>query len=187
MTNYREYLPELKSTTLFQDIEDDALIAMLDAMQPKITVRKKGEMNIGPMEGPRNWEESTFRVILKSVPSQGLAPRRFKYDMPKFGEPGMMMGEIPALSRFPEVLEKEGKRGGKMPHAPRPLDYDLYTLECSGEMLTRFYSPEIAPAQGVMLRNFLGILAQKVMDVRQELFLLRDGRDIFNPVEEKED
>ena len=30
-----------------------------------------------------------------------------------------------------------------------------------------------------MLRNLLGILAQKVCDVRQELFLLRDGRDMY--------
>ena len=30
-----------------------------------------------------------------------------------------------------------------------------------------------------MLRNFLGILAQKVCDVRHELFLIRDARDMF--------
>jgi ribosomal protein L10 len=52
-------------------------------------------------------------------------------------------------------------------------------LEASGEMLVKFYNEKVAQAQGVMLRNFLGLLTQKVTDVRQEIFLLRDGIDII--------
>ena len=43
MENYRAYLKELKTTTLFQDIPDEELIALLEAMQPKIVMRKAGE------------------------------------------------------------------------------------------------------------------------------------------------
>ena len=39
MENYRAYLKELKTTTLFQDIPDEELIALLEAMQPKIVMR----------------------------------------------------------------------------------------------------------------------------------------------------
>lgn len=172
MKNYREYLPELKTTTLFQDIEDDALIALLEAMQPRI-IRKEIGDEIGP------WDINYFKVILKTYPAQEMAPRRFKWDMPKHGEPGMMMGEIPSLSRFLEVL------GRTFDHKGRPMGKAMDLLEMSGEMMTRYYSSEIAVAQGVMLRNLLGILAQKVMDVRYDLFMLRDGRDVFAPAETK--
>ena len=165
MENYRAYLPELKTTTLFQDIEDEAL-------RPRI-IRKKIGDEIGP------WDMDYFKVILKTYPAQELQPRRFKWDMPKHGEPGMLMGEIPSLSRYLEPL------GRTFDHKSKPLEKEMDLLEMSGEMMTKFYSPEIAVAQGVMLRNLLGILAQKVMDVRYDLFMLRDGRDVFAPAEPK--
>lgn len=170
MEDYRAYLPELKTTTLFQDIEDDALIALLNAMQPRIIHKKVGDEM-------RPWDMNYFKVILKAYPAQELVPRRFKWDMPKHGEPGMMMGEIPSLSRY---LEPLGRTFG---HKGKPLEKALDLLEMSGEMMTKFYSPEIAAAQGVMLRNLMGILAQKVMDVRYDLFMLREGRDVFAPAE----
>lgn len=179
MVNYREYLKELKTTTLFQDIEDDALIALLEAMQPKLVVRKQGEPMPPMLPG-------TFKMALRATPENEMVPRIFKYDMPKFGEPGMLMAEIPTLSRMGEGLEaagRGGKRMGPPPHKMRELTYDLEMLEFTEESLTKFYSGEIAQAQGVMLRNFLGILAQKVCDVRHELFLIRDGRDMFRDSE----
>jgi hypothetical protein len=103
--------------------------------------------------------------------------------MPKFGEPGMMMGEIPSLSQIFKVLPRPTKMPFKGHQKPPALDLD--TLEVSGEMMTKFYNERVAPAQSVMLRNFLGILAQKVTDVRQELFLLRDGIDLYNPAPEE--
>jgi hypothetical protein len=57
---------------------------------------------------------------------------------------------------------------GAPPPGPKKEDFDLYMLRMSGEMLTRFYGEQYAQAQGKMLRNFLGILAQKVTDVRKE-------------------
>ncbi|MDR1873265.1 MAG: hypothetical protein LBS60_15315 [Deltaproteobacteria bacterium] len=170
MTNYRDYLPELKSSTLFQDIADDDLIELLETIAPPIVHLKAGQ----PLEIP---DKGNFLIVLRSTPAKELQPRRFKYDMPKFGEPGMMMAEIPSLSRFLEFLGQKPE----LPFKPKPLDFDLECLKCSGEALTRFYNPKVAPAQSVTLRNFLGILAQKVMDVRRELFLVKEGRDIFNP------
>lgn len=170
MENYRNYLPELKSTTLFQDIEDDALIQLLEAMQPAIIERKKGEFP------GINEDFKTFRMVLKSDPAIEPAPRPHKYDMPKFGEPGMLMAEIPSLSKGsgdkppkkPE--EKKGEKPERKGPPKRPLPCDTKLLELSGEMVTKYYGPEVAEAQGIMLRNFLGILAQKVIDARKEKF-----------------
>ncbi len=168
MENYREYLPELKTTTLFQDIDDEALIDLLETMRPPIIRRKAGEtIGLRP-------DMAAFRVVLRG-PVREPAPRRFKWDMPRFGEPGMMMGEIPSLSRFLDHIERPAKPF----FTPKPLEHDLDMLEFSGEMLVKFYGEKVAAAQGVVLRNFLGILAQKVTDVRRELFLLRDGVDMY--------
>ncbi|MDR2141707.1 MAG: hypothetical protein LBR11_07970 [Deltaproteobacteria bacterium] len=170
MENYREYLPELTSTTIFQDIPEEALIELLEAMAPPIRRRPAGEK-------PSLSDFNSFWIILRADPPQSLEPRRFKYDMPKFGEPGMMMAEIPALSRFLDFIPKTAPK----PFEPKPWPFALELLEFTPDSLVKFYSEKVAPAQSVFLRNFLGILAQKVMDVRRELFLLKDGRDIFNP------
>ena len=90
MENYRQYLPELKTTTLFQDMSDEQIIALLEAMQPAIERRKKGQVGIGEME------KGKFKMILRTDPAQPIAPRQFKWDMPQFGEPGMIM----ALASF---------------------------------------------------------------------------------------
>ena len=57
-----------------------------------------------------------------------------------------------------------------MPPGPPPNreKFELYLLRMSGEMLTKYYGEKYAGAQGRMLRNFLGILAQKVTDIRKE-------------------
>lgn len=172
MINYRDYLPQLRSTTLFQDIADNDILALLEALQPTLIHVKQGDLM---PEMP----EARFRMFLRTVPEQTPVPRAFKYDMPKFGEPGMLMHEIPTLSRMGDTLDK--RANGKKPffHKPHPLEYDADILEFSETAMTTFYNSEIAPAQGQLLRNFLGILAQKVNDVRHELFLIRDCRDMF--------
>ncbi|MDR0549143.1 MAG: hypothetical protein LBI10_07020 [Deltaproteobacteria bacterium] len=169
MENYRDYTPELKTTTIFQGLEDEALLDLLKAMGPPIVRLKAGERLSLP-------EKGQFFIVLKSSPGREIEPRRFKYAMPKFGEPGMMMAEIPGLSLFMEALAKKPTP----PFEPKPLESDLDCLRLTGDMAVKFYDQKVAPAQSVFLRNFLGILAQKVMDVRRELFLLKDGRDIFN-------
>ena len=171
MENYREYLTDLKTTTLFQDMTDEEIILFLEAAQPKIERRKKGEIGIGPME------KGSFKVILRTVPQVPLAPRKFKWDMPHFGEPGMIMAEIPAFSCMGDALPP--RKNAFNPHPPRVLDYDMDLLVFTVDSITAFYSPEVSRAQGIFTRNMYGILAQKVCDVRHELFLIRDGRDIF--------
>ena len=182
MENYRKYLPELKSTTLFRDMADEEIICVLEAMQPAIIEQKAGEM-------PSIKKDfQVFRMILQGAPDKEQESRKHKYDMPKFGEPGMLMAEIPSLSRIfegrkpgeePDGNPKDGERPPKpedgkgekrRPKGPpiKPLPCDMKFLELSGEMLTKPYGPEVSEAQGKMLRNLLGILAQKVMDVRKE-------------------
>lgn len=172
MSPYTDYLPELKSTTLFQDLDDADIVALLDAMQPAILHVKTGD--IMPDMAPGH-----FRMFLRTTPAQALVPRAFKYDMPKFGEPGMLMHEIPTLSRMGDTLDAR-RSGHERPfHKPHPLPYDADILEFTENAMTTFYNSAIAAAQGQLLRNYLGILAQKVNDVRHELFLLRDCRDMF--------
>jgi len=166
--DYRRWLPELKTTTLFQDIADDDLIALLKAMAPPVVHLEVGEMM-------PSFVPDSFMVFLKRYPPKELAPRRFKGDLPGFEEPGFLMGEIPCLSRFMERLNRSFS-----PHPPRPRETPCDLLQMNPDMLLQPYGAAVAPAQSTMLRNLLGILAQKVMDVRQDLFKLRDGVDIFN-------
>jgi ABC-type molybdate transport system substrate-binding protein len=165
--NYRDFLPELKSTTLFQNIEDGALIALLEAMKPEIVRREKGAKGMPPID----MEKGMFCVVLKGKPLDRLEPRLDVYNMPQFNEPGMMMGEIPCLSemtksRAPRTWWKWLMTGA--PPAPSREPAETYLLKMSGEMVTKFYGEQYAAAQGRMLLNFLGILAQKVTDIRKE-------------------
>ena len=163
--NYRDFLPELKSTTLFQGIEDDALIALLEAMKPEIVRREAGAKGLPPID----LEKGIFCVVLRGKPLDRLEPRPDVYDMPKYGEPGMMMGEIPGLSEMAKSRAPRIKFRGPPPGPPSNLEpLELYLLRLDGEMVTRFYGEQHAAAQGRMLRNFLGLLAQKVTDVRKE-------------------
>ncbi|MGI6490957.1 MAG: hypothetical protein GX949_02570 [Peptococcaceae bacterium] len=169
--NYRNWLPELKSMTLFQDIGDNDLISLLEAMVPKVIHVKAGEKL--PPFNPEN-----FRVLLKQYPpqEQTQTPRRFKWDMPKPGEPGFIMGEIPCFSRFMEQLERKFR----LPHGNEPCKNACDLLEMNAEMLVKYYNADVYPAQSIMMRNLLGILAQKVMDVRRDLFMTKCEVDIYN-------
>ncbi len=170
MSKYAEYLPELKTSTLFRNMTDGQIISLLDAMQPQIVVRKAG----APMPPLEN---GMYFMALRSTPARALVPRQFPYDMPKFGECGMLMGEIPTLSRMYEGLTDKTRH--QHPGLKRALDFDLEMLLFSEEVVTTPCGADVAAAQGIMLRNFLGILAQKVCDIRHELFLIKDGRDMF--------
>ena len=148
--------------TLFQGIKDDALIALLEVMKPEIVYHKAGTKGI-----PVDIESGIFCVVLKGKPLVQLEPRLDMYNMPKFGEPGMMMGEIPCLSEMNKSRAPRMKHGGPPGKPPEDM-FDLYLLRMSGEMVTTYYGEQYTQAQSMMLRNFLGILAQKVTDVRME-------------------
>ena len=149
--------------TLFQNINDDDLIALLEAMKPEIVYRKAGTKGMPPVD----IEKGIFCVVLKGKPLAQLEPRLDMYNMPKFGEPGMMMGEIPCLSKMHKSRAPRMKHGGPPGKPPEDI-FDLYLLCMSGEMITKYYGEQYTKAQSMMLRNFLGILSQKVTDVRME-------------------
>lgn len=164
MSRYREFLPELKSMTLFRNIEEEPLIALLQVMAPELVRREKGARGMPPIDLDRG----LFCVVLRGKPLDQLEPRLDVYNMPRYAEPGMMMGEIPCLSEMRKSRAPRMRFKGPPPGGPKNEDFDLYMLRMSGEMLTRFYGEQYCAAQGMMLRNFLGILAQKVTDVRRE-------------------
>jgi len=164
LPNYRDFLPELKSMTLFQRIEDEELLSLLEVMKPEIEFRKAGKY----IPLPIDIEKGMFCIVLKGKPLNRLEPRLDVYNMPKFTEPGMMMGEIPCLSEMNRSQAPRIKFKGPPPGGLRNDTYDLYLLKMSGEMVTKFYGEKYCKAQSIMIRNFLGILAQKVTDVRKE-------------------
>lgn len=164
----REFLPELKTTTIFQDIPDEALIKMLETMKPGIALMKR-DSPMAPLD------PDYYYIILRSVPAGEQKARRFKYDMPKFGEPGMMMAEIPGLAQYMVTLGHTG--GGPRPGPAR--EHDMYLMDVHQNLFTNYFNEEILPAQRKMWRNYLGILAQKVLDVRQGLLYRYEGLDIY--------
>lgn len=164
MLNYQDFLPELKSMTLFQNIEEEELTSLLEVMKPEIVRREAGQYKTLPID----INEGMFCVVLKGKPLELLEPRLDQYNMPKPTEPGMMMGEIPCLSEMNKSRAPRIKIKGPPPGGPKNDTFDLYLLRMSGEMVTKYYGEKYSKAQGIMLRNFLGILAQKVTDVRKE-------------------
>lgn len=168
--DYSRWLPNLKKTTLFQDIKDDELLALITAMQPKVI-----HLEAGDMFPPERTKGSFFMFLHSDAPKE-IKPQKFKWYMPSRGEPGMLMWEIPSLSLFLEALGIDELFSMKQ----RPLPNGCRLMELSDEMLLKSYGSDIYPAQSVMLRNLMGILAQKVMDVRHELFQLKHDVDIYN-------
>lgn len=168
---YSQYLSSLREATLFRDMEDDEILDLLSAMNPTIVHGRP----TGP--GSSGIHES-FRMVIRSDTKPHAAPRRFKYDFPAFGEPGAMMGEILVLSEKERYLKPTPL--SVKPELP-PFEGDLLCLELTAEMLTSFYGEGLACAQGKMLRNFMGMLAQKVVDTRRKLTLERTGFDMYAP------
>lgn len=168
--SFREFLPEMKTATIFQEIPDDDLIKMLATMKPGIALYKKTDVMGGP-------DPDYYRIILRTIPAPELKARRFKYAMPHFGEPGMMMAEIPGLAQYMVTLGHVG--GGPRPSQTR--DYDMYLLDVHRDQFTNYYNEDILPAQRKMWRNYLGILAQKVLDVRRGLLYRYEGLDLYAP------
>ncbi|MBQ9991851.1 MAG: hypothetical protein IJP33_00290 [Firmicutes bacterium] len=161
MENYRDFLPELKTIPLFYGIEDDALIALLEAMQPKIIHRTTNNMP------PMRFGEGLWMLGLKNNLNGEIAPRENQYAMPNFGEPGAMMGEVPGMSEAFLYRKNMPKPAAPPKPAGPPKEVDDYVLEMSSDMMTKFYSDEVYPAQAQMNRNMLGIMAEKVTHIRK--------------------
>jgi hypothetical protein len=171
MRDYSEYVSSLRGTVLFVGMSDEEIAVVLNAMQPPVVS--------GPPSRPADGSpHRAFRIVARTDPYRKPCPGRFAYGMQGHGEPGMLMGEILVLSRKEEFMKPTPLE--IKPKLPS-ISWQMEMLELTPEMITRFYGAKVAAAQGKMLRNFLGMLAQKVVDVRRELFLERSGYDIYAP------
>jgi hypothetical protein len=170
MENYGEYLKDLKNTAIFQEIEEADLLKLLESFAFKIEKRKANEP-MGPL--PKN----KFMILLRAYPSVKNTKTRFKYDMPDLGASGFLMAEIPALSVMSEGFKNRPERPASLVHKPPKFDTDVLIVDV--DVLLTYQGDKLWAAQSKLLRNLLGMLAQKVCDVRQELFLLRDGYDMY--------
>ena len=164
MSRYRAYLPELQTTTLFQGIQDDDIVVLLDALDAEIVIQPKGTPGLPPID----IENGIFCMVLRGQPLDRLAERFNAFDMPRVREPGMLMGEIPALSLMRLSRDPEIRGRGPVVEGSLNPDYDLHLLRLTPEALLVEVDDSVRPAQARMLRNLLGILAQKVTDVRRE-------------------
>ncbi len=163
MNNYREYLPQLMSMPLFRGIDGDDIVKLLTAMEVDIVCHKKG-MDRSPLNGP-DIENDLFCIVLTGDMLPPEDERDEVYQNSKFDEVGMMMAEIPVFS---EMFKKTGiPKGNFAPHPLPTNEVDRYMLRFTPEQFTTFH-PEVAEAQSKMVRNMLGLLAQKVTNVRKE-------------------
>lgn len=168
---YAEFLPELRGATLFKDMTDLEILAALDAMSPPVCD--------GPLRPPADGApHGAFRMVLRTDPPKQASPRRFAYDGQRRGEPGMLMGEVLVLSRK-ELYMRPTPLSAKPPLPP--LEGSMLTLEFTPEMLEAPCSGDAARAMSKVRRNMMGLLAQKVVDVRRELYLERSGYDMYAP------
>lgn len=163
MNNYRDFLTELQSMPLFRGIDGEDIIALLTAMDVEIVCHKAGEER-SPENGP-DIKSDKFCIGLTGTMLPPEEEREEVYQNSSFTEVGMMMAEIPVFS---EMLKKRQPPKGKFPpHPMRPNETDRYMLRFTPDQFTT-YLPEVAEAQGKMVRNMLGLLAQKVTNVRKE-------------------
>ncbi len=164
-------MPTLRGTVLFVDMSDDEIVTVLNAMQPPVV--------FGPPSRPADGSpHKAFWIVARTNPPHEPHPGKFAYGTQEHGEPGMVMGEILVLSRKEEFMKPTPL--GIKPMLPK-VSWEMEMLELTPAMITQFYGAEVAPAQGKMIRNLLGMLAQKVVDVRRDLYLERSGYDIYAP------
>ena len=170
MPDYARYADSLVGTPLFQGMDANEIRVLLEAMAPPVRFGRAD-----PDEG--DGRIRNFQLVVACDPPREPRKRMFPYSGAGFGEPGMIMGEIPALSLKDDYLKRtplEVKR--PLP----PLDWDIECLDLTPEMVCAdLGSPEAATAQRKFQRNLLGVLAQKVVNVRRELYLERSGWDMF--------
>lgn len=169
MPDYERYASNLVGTALFQGMDCEEIRALLEAMAPPV---HDGRAN--PDDGPIR----SFQLVASCSPSRGRQTRMFPYSSDGFCEVGMIMGEIPALSLKDDYL----KRTPLSVKKPQPsFDWNIECLDLTPEMICADYGPKISPTQLKMIRNLMGMLAQKVVDVRRELYLERSGWDMYAP------
>ena len=166
MPTYRDFLPQLVTMPEFLGIEPEDIVALLEGLKPEILCQKAGEERT-PDNGP-DVQRNLFCIRLTGEPIPAPEERDDRYQNPGFTNCGMMMGEIPSFScmfQNKSLPVKPGGPHGKFTPPPAPTE-DVYVIRFSPEQFTTFV-PEVAEAQGKMIRNFMGMLAQKVTDHRK--------------------
>ena len=168
MKTYRDFLPQLAVMPEFLGIEPEDIIALLEALKPEIICRKVGEEQTTD-NGP-DVKHNLFCIRLTGEPIPAPDVRDDRYQNPGYSNCGMLMGEIPSFSCM--------FQNKSLPVRPKPsvmkngfpgmysTTETIYALRLSPEQLTA-YVPEVAEAQGKMVRNIMGMLAQKVTDHRK--------------------
>lgn len=178
---YEAYAKNLVGTPLFQGMDSDEIATLLKAMSPSV---RQGRANPNDNGG----RICDFQLVVSSSapnpPEAGQAQasdggslkNEFPYSGAGFCQVGMIMGEIPAFSKKDDVV----KRTPLWVKPPMPdLDWDIECLDLTPEMVCSDLGEKAAPAQRKFLRNLLGTLAQKVVNVRRDLYIERCGWDMF--------
>lgn len=173
--DYRECAERLKGTVLFQGMKIDDIEKLLSHMQPTLCE--------GRHHPDADGIHRTFRIVVKAEKALPPKPRPFPYSAHSFAQPGMLMGEIPALSLKDYCL---GRTPLEIKEKFPPLNFRITCLELSPEALCASVPAELADAHAQLMRNMMGFLAQKVMDVRRELYLERSNWDMYGPENRKE-
>lgn len=175
MTDYTRYADNLAGTVLFQGLARDEVLSLLEEMQPPVCE--------GRHHPDADGIHRTFRVVAACSPLPDFRPREFPYSPHGFCEPGMLMGEIPALSRKDEFLNRTPL--AIKPAFPAMEDCKIECLEFSPESFCAPISQKNSAAHAVVMRNMMGFLAQKVVGVRRKLYLEQSGWDMFAPSNRK--
>lgn len=169
MLDYSKFADNLVGTVLFQGLERDEILSLLEEMVPPVR------------EGRHHPDEDgihrTFRLVVACEPAVGRKDREFPFSAHGFCEPGMLMGEIPALSRKDEFLKRTPL--SIKPPLPEMGDRKITCLEFSPESFCAPVSDANAAAHAVVMRNMMGFLAQKVIGVRRKLYIEQSGWDMY--------
>ena len=172
---YRDFLPQLVTMPEFLGIEGEDIIALLEALKPEIICRNVGEAQTTD-NGP-DIRRNLFCIRLTGEPIPAPGERDDRYQIPGYSNCGMMMGEIPSFScMFQNKSLPTRPRGNVMKNGFPGMvatTEPVYAMRFSPEQFCTIV-PEVAEAQGKMLRNVLGMIAQKVTDTRKMLFAAQD-------------
>lgn len=174
MLDYNACAKQLFGTVLFRGIHLEDIEGLLRHMKPSI---REGRHR-PDVDGIHR----TFRIVVYAEKTLPAKERPFPYSAHSFAQPGMLMGEVPALSLKDYYL---GRTPLEIKEKYPPLDFQIICIEVSPDVLCAPAPPELASAHAQLMRNMMGFLSQKVIDVRRELYLIRNGWDMYGPENRK--
>ncbi len=168
-SKYHAYALNLEDTVLFKGLNAIQIEHLLEAMNPTICE--------GQHHPDADGIHRTFRIVASCEPTPPKATREFPYSSHGFCEPGMIMGEIPAFSLKDYFLKRTPL--SLKPAYPN-LDYSIVCIEFSPEQFCICPNNSILHEHGILMRNMMGFLAQKVIDSRRDYYLLKGEWDMYS-------